>query len=126
MLLFRGGQRIGDFAHLGVHAGIGDHHAAPAICHSGAHIGHVLSVAQGNVLLLPQLQCIDPLADGHGFAGEGRLLHLHTGTVENASVGGHGVSRFQNHNIAGHQLLAGQGDDLPVPKHLGGGCRDFL
>ena len=46
LLLLRAGQRPGDLAHLGLHAGGGNHRPAPAVDHRGAHIAHILPVGQ--------------------------------------------------------------------------------
>ena len=50
------GQRVGDLAHLGIHTCLGHHHAAAAIHHGGAHVDHVLPVAQRYVAgVVPQV-----------------------------------------------------------------------
>ena len=60
------GQRVGDLAHLGVHTGLGDHHAAAAIDHGGAHVDHVLPVAQGHILrVILQIQDVNEFGHRH-------------------------------------------------------------
>ena len=78
LLLLRLGQHTGDLAHLRVHARGGDHHAAPAVYHRRAHVGHVLPVAQRH--LFPG-EGLRKLADGDALAGEGCLLDLHGGAL---------------------------------------------
>ena len=120
-------QGIGDLAHLGVHAGGGDHHGAAAIDHGGAHVGHVLPVAQRHVLLPPpQGDEVDELAHRDALAGEGRLLDLHGGAVKNAAVGGHRVPRLQNHHVAHDQILTLDRDDVALSQHLAGGGGHLL
>ena len=121
------GQRVGNLAHLGVHAGLGHHHAAAAVHHGGAHVDHVLPVTQGHVIgVVPQMDQVDELGDGDGFAGQGGLLHLHAGALQHASIRRDGVSRLQQHHIAHHQLLAADGDGLAVTQHLAGGGGHLL
>ena len=122
LLLLGVGQGAGDLAHLGVHAGPGDQGLAAAIDHGGAHIAHILAVAQGDLaLVLGQAQRLDHLVDGDALAGEGGLLDLEAGTLQQAAVGGDRVAGFQQHHIARDQLVAVDRDLLAVPQHLAGG-----
>ena len=60
------GQRVGDLAHLRIHAGLGDHHAAAAIDHGGAHVDHVLPVAQRHILrVILQIQDVNEFGHRH-------------------------------------------------------------
>ena len=125
--LLRVGQRIGDLAHLGVHTGMGDHHTATAIDHSGAHIDHVAAVTQRDILrLCPQVQKIHQLGDRDRLAGEGGLLHLHAGALQHAAVRRDGVARLQQHDITYCQILAANGNLFPVTQHLAGGGGHLL
>ena len=49
------------------------------------------------------------------------LRLLEAGALQQAAVGGDGVAGFQQHHVAGHQLVAVDGDLLAVPQHLAGG-----
>ena len=118
------GQGVGDLAHLRVHAGGADHRPAPAVDHGGAHIDHALAVAQGDIPLLRDGGGL--LLHRHALAGEGGLLGLEAGALQDAAVGGHGVAGLQDHHVAGHQLLALEEDHLPVPQHLAGGGGHLL
>ena len=116
------GQGAGNFAHLGVHAGAGDQGLAAAIDHGGAHIAHVFAVAQRNVLLaLGQAQGVDDLVDRDALAGEGCLLNLEAGALQQAAVGGNGVAGLQQDHVAGHQLVAVERNLFAVPQYLAGG-----
>ena len=117
LLLLRPGQDTGDLAHLRVHAGGGDHHAAPAVGHGGAHIGHVAAVAQGHLAG----KGLRGLGGGDAFAGEGGLLNLQGGTGQQPSVGGDRVPGLQQDDIAGYQAAALQLRDGAVPQDLAGG-----
>ena len=121
------GQRVGDLAHLRIHAGLGDHHAAAAIDHGGAHVDHVLPVAQGHILrVILQIQDVNEFGHRHRLAGKGGLLHLHAGALQHAAVRRNGVAGLQQHHIAHHQFLAADGDGLAVPQHLTGGGSHLL
>ena len=117
LLLLRPGQDAGDLAHLRVHAGGGDHHAAPAVGHGGAHIGHVAAVAQGHLAG----KGLRGLGGGDAFAGEGGLLNLQGGTGQQPSVGGDRVPGLQQDDIAGYQAAALQLRDGAAPQDLAGG-----
>ena len=49
LALLGAGEGVGNLAHLGVHAGGGDDGGAAAVGDGGAHVAHVLAVAQGHV-----------------------------------------------------------------------------
>ena len=117
LLLLRPGQDTGDLAHLRVHSGGGDHHAAPAIGNGGAHVGHVPAVPQGHVAG----KGIRGLGGGDAFAGEGGLLNLQGGAGQQPPVGGDGVPGLQQDDIAGYQAAALQLRDGAVPQDLAGG-----
>ena len=122
LLIGRIGQRTGDLAHLGVHTSAGDQGTAAAIHHGGAHIAHILAVAQGHfVLAVGQAQRLDDLVDRHALAGKGSLLDLEAGALQQAAVCRDAVAGFQHHHITGHQLVAVHGLLLAVPQHLAGG-----
>ena len=121
------GQRVGDFAHLGVHAGLRHHHAAPAIHHGRTHVYHVLPVAQRHVVgVVPQVDQVDELGDRDGFASECGFLHLHAGALQHTAIRRDSVARLQQHHVAHHQIFAADGDGLAVPQHLTGGGGHLL
>ena len=111
-------QRIGDLTHFGVHAGAGDHGAAAAVHHGGAHVDHVLTVAQRHFVTL---EGIGFLLDRHAFAGEGSFLNLEAGALDDAGIRRHRVAGFQMDHVAGHQFLALEEVQLAVAHYLGGG-----
>ena len=115
------GQRAGDAAHLGVHAGGGDHGGPPAVGHRAAHVDHVFPVAQGDVSGAAELQGFGEFGHRDALAGEGGFLGLETGTFQQAAVGGDGVAGLQQHHVAHHQLFAGKHGHPPLPQHPGGG-----
>ena len=121
--LLRLGQGVGDLAHLGGHAGLAHHGPAAAVDHGGAHVEHTVAVAQGNLALAGDGG--DLLLHRHALAGEGGLLGLQAGALDDAAVGGHGVAGLQDDDVAGDQLVAAEHDHLSVPQHLAG-CRRHL
>ena len=114
--LFLGlGQGAGDLAHLGVHAGADHDGATTAVHDGGAHIAHVLTVAERHVVGAgDELDHVGMLLDGHGLAGERGLFDLHRGALEHAAVGRDGVARLEHDHVAGHELGARQVHELAV------------
>ena len=121
------GQSPGDLAHLGVHAGGGDDGGAAAVDHGAAHVDHVFPVAQGDVFLpFGEIDNVNKLGDGHRLAGEGGLLDLQAGALQQAAVRGDRVAGLQQHHVAHHKLLTADDADLAVPQDLGGGGGHLL
>ena len=119
-LLLGRGEGVGDLAHLGLHAGGGDDGAAAAVDHGGAHVAHVLAVAQGHVVGAGvERDRLDVLLHGHGLAGEGGLLDLHRGALQDAAVRRHGVAGLEKDDVAGHEVGGGQVGELAVADDLG-------
>ena len=114
-------ERVGDLAHLGLHAGGGDDHGAAAVDDGGAHVAHVLAVAEGHIGAVLEVDDVDELVDGDALAGEGGLLYLEAGAVEYAAVGGNGVARLKVDYVAHHELGAGHDAELAVAHDLAGG-----
>lgn len=119
--LFLGlGQGAGNLAHLGVHAGADHDGATAAVHHGGAHVAHVLAVAERHVVgARGKLDHVGVLLYGHGLAGECGLLDLHRGALEHAAVGRDGVARLEHDYIAGNELGARQVHEFAVAQHLG-------
>ena len=114
------GQGAGDLTHLGVHAGADHDGAAATVHHGGAHVAHVLAVAERHVIgARGKLDHVGVLLYGHGLAGECGLFDLHRGALEHAAVGRDGVARLEHDHIAGHELGARQVHELAVAQHLG-------
>ena len=119
--LFLGlGQGAGDLAHLGVHAGADHDGATAAVHHGGAHVAHVLAVAERHVVgARGKLNHVGVLLDRHGLAGECGLFDLHRGALEDAAVGRDRVARLEHDHVTGHELGARQMHELAVAQHLG-------
>ena len=119
--LFLGlGQGAGDLTHLGIHAGADHDGAAAAVHHGGAHVAHVLAVAERHVVGAGgELNHVGMLLDRHGLASECSLFDLHRGALEHAAVGRDGVARLEHDHIAGHELGARQVHELAVAQNLG-------
>ena len=114
-LLLGLGQGAGDLTHLGVHAGADHDGATTAVHDGGAHIAHVLTVAERHVVGAGgELDHVGMLLDGHGLAGERGLFDLHRGALEHAAVGRDGVARLEHDHVAGHELGARQVHELAV------------
>ena len=114
--LLRVFQKLGDLAHLRVHAGGRHQKAAPAIGDKAAGKHHVLPVPQrgfsGDLIRI--------LFHWQAFASKGAFRALQTGTFQQATVRTDGVSRFQYHNITGNHLPPRNLYDLTVSQHFGG------
>ena len=122
LLLLGLGQGTGDFAHLRIHAGVGDHGFAPAINHGGAHVAHVLPVTQGDVtLLLAEAQGFQHLVHRHRLPGEGGLFYFERGVFDYPPVGRDCVAGFQHNHVPGHQLVGVKCRQFSIPQHLAGG-----
>ena len=127
LFLHRSRQGAGDLAHLGVHAGAGDQGFAPAVDHGGTHIAHIFPVAQRHILpVRAEAQGLDDLIDGDGLAGEGGFLDLQAGTFNETAVCRDTVAGFQNHDVAGNQLVGVHDDLSAVPQDFTGGRRHGL
>ena len=112
-------EGVGDLAHLGVHARGNNHGAATAVYHGGAHVAHVLAVAERDVLaLLEHVEDRGDLVDRHGLAREGGLLDLHRRALDDAAVGGDGVAGLENHKVANDELGGRHGNHLAVTHDL--------
>ena len=120
LLLLRLGQYMGDLAHLRVHTGGGDDRLTTAIDHGAAHVAHIFPVTQRHVAAGEQLH---RLGDGDAFAGEGGLLDLQGGTLQQPPVSGDGIAGLQHHHVAGYQLAALHYELVSAAQHLalGGG-----
>ena len=114
--LFLGlGQGTGDLAHLGIHAGADHDGAATAVHNGGAHVAHVLAVAERHVIgARGKLDHVGVLLDRHGLAGERGLFDLHRGALEHAAVGRDGVARLEHDHVAGYELGARQVHEFAV------------
>ena len=119
--LFLGlGQGAGNLAHLGVHASADHDGATTAVHNGGAHVAHVLAVAERHVVgARGKLDHVGVLLYGHGLAGECSLFDLHRGALEHAAVSRDGVARLEHDHVAGHELGARQVHELAVAQHLG-------
>ena len=61
--------------------------------------------------------------DRDGFSRQSSLFGLHAVRFDDTAVRRHSVARFQNDNIANHNILAFDNRDLPVAENLAGcGC----
>ena len=119
--LFLGlGKSAGNLAHLGVHAGADHDGATATVHHGGAHVAHVLAVAERHVVgARGKLNHVGVLLDRHGLAGECGLFDLHRGALEDAAVGRDRVARLEHNHVTGHELGARQVHELAVAQHLG-------
>jgi hypothetical protein len=56
---------------------------------------------------------------GQGFAGQGRFIHLHRVTLEQARVRRHNITQTQANDIAGYQFPRRRGDPFSIPLDAG-------
>ena len=81
LLILRLCKRIGDLTHFSVHTRCGDHSLPAPVNHRASHIDHILSVAQRNVLGIPQTKHIHKFIDRNALAGKRRFFDLQAGTL---------------------------------------------
>ena len=119
-LLLGAGERGGDLTHLGVHAGAHHDGTATAVHDGGAHVAHVLTVAQRHIVgALGEGDDVGVLLDRDGLAGKSGLLDLHGGALDHAAVRRHGVAGLKQDHVAGDELGARHMDHLAVADDLG-------
>ena len=105
-------KRIGDVAHLRLHAGLCDDGAAASVDDAAAEIEHVAAVAETDVT--GGCERVGRFCHRHALAGQGGLLGAQARTLEYARIGRNGVARLKHEHITRDQLLAGDGDELPA------------
>ena len=98
--------RVGYFAHLSVHARVGDDRFAAPVDDGAAHISHIFSVAERNIAAAACAEGGYYLAHGHALAGQRGFFDFEARAFKYAAVRGNGVARFKHHNIADGQILA--------------------
>ena len=112
-------EGVGDLAHLGVHARGNNHGAATAVDHGRAHVAHVFTVAERDVLaLVEHVENRGNLVDRHGLAREGGLFDLHGRALDDAAVRRDGVASLKNHEVANDKLGRRHGNHLAVAHDL--------
>ena len=120
-------EGVGDLAHLGVHARGNHDGAATTIDHGGAHVAHVLAVAERDVLaLFEHVEDRGDLVDRHGLAGEGGLLDLHGGALDDAAVRRHRVAGLEDHEVANNKLGGRDAHNVAAAHDLALGGRHLL
>ena len=102
---FRLGERIGNLAHLGIHARSGDDCIAPAVSDGRAHIAHIDPVAEGNILIGCR-KSLRLLCNGDAFARQRSFFYLEACTFDYAPVRRDCIARFKEHNIADDEIFA--------------------
>ena len=120
-------QRAGDLAHLGAHTRAHHDGATAAVDHGGAHVAHVLAVAERHVVgTVGEHDGIRVLLHRHGLAGQRGLLDLHGSALEDTAVRGHGVAGLEQDHVTGDKLGAVHHDELTVADDLGLGGAHLL
>ncbi len=86
----------------------------------GAHIAHVLTVAERHVVRCRRRARSRWHASRRGTDSpcERGLFDLHRGALEHAAVGRDGVARLEHDHVAGHELGARQVHEFAVAQHL--------
>ena len=110
--------RVGYFAHLGVHARVGDDRFAAPVDDGAAHISHIFSVAERDVAAAACAEGGDYLTHGHALAGQRGFFDFQTRAFKYAAVRGNGVARLEHNNVADGQILALDGHDFALANDL--------
>ena len=117
LLLLDAAEHPGDVADLAGHAGGGHDHLAAAAGDLRVHVGHVDAVAERHVVAGTGSTL---LRHGRALAGEARLLDLQRRRHQQTPVGGHLVARLEADDVARHELLGRDLDELAVAPGAGG------
>jgi hypothetical protein len=115
VLVLVGLDHLGDHADLRVHAGPGDQALAAAVGHHGAHEGGVLAVAERDLLVEHHRGV---LLHRHRLAGERGFFDLEVHARDQAHVRRDVVARFEQHEVAGHELAPRHRHLVAVADHL--------
>ena len=105
--LLRLRKGVGDPAHLGIHTRCADDHDASAINDGRTHIRHVRSVAERHLASCGER--IRRLVNGDRLACQSGFLDLQACAFDYPAVCGNGVARFEQHHVAGDEVLAVNG-----------------
>ena len=105
-------ERVGDVAHLRLHAGLCDDGAAASVDDAAAEIEHVAAVAETDVT--GGRERVGRFCHRHALAGQGGLLGAQARALEHTRIGRNGVARLKHEHVADDQFLAGDGDELPA------------
>ncbi len=115
IVVFGGGQHVGDFADLRAHAGFGDDGPAGALRNGSAVEDHVGAVAQR----LGLGQRIGLFANRHGFAGQRGFGDAQRRRLKQTAVGGDGIAFSQHDHIARHHIHGVDAHNGTVSQHAG-------
>ena len=110
---FHIGEHAADAADFGAAAGGGDHAQAGAAGHQCAAEEHRRAVAQRGI----GAYGLGGFVCRHRFAGEHGFFAFEPVRVDEAQIGRHAVARFQQHNIAGHQIGSIQALAAAIAQH---------
>ena len=99
---------------------------SPSVGNDGAHVHHVLPVAQGNLSVLSGCQRLALLLHVRGFTCQGCFLRLHGCAFHNPGVRGHRVSGLQDQQITPDHFIRVDGFQVPAADHLCCGSRHLL
>jgi len=119
-------ERIGDFAHFGIHAGCRHDRFSAAVNDGTTHEHHIFPIAERDVAVLSGGKRLIGFGDRHGFARQRRFLDFHACTFDDARIRRDRVSRFENDDIPRDELLAFHGHLMSAADDLGGRGGDFL
>ena len=115
LLHFLLGQQAGDVADLRPHPRGRDEDLAVTAGHIRVHERHVEAVAD------PDVRAVDGhriLLDGDALAGQRSFLDLQGRGEDDPPVGGDPVARVDDHDVARHDLIGDELDDLSAATHL--------
>ena len=119
-------ENIGDLAHFRLHAGRHDDDLCAAVYDGAAHVDHIFSVAQGDVLAVLGHELFGLFVCGDALARQSGFFRLQGSAFEDAAISGDGISGFEDDDIPDDDFLALYGEELTAADYLAGGSRHFF
>ena len=116
-----------DLTHFGIHTRSGNDCRASAVYNGRAHIKHILTVAERNVLLaFLEIDYINKLSNGNGFTRQCRLFYLKACVFKYTRICRNCIACLEKNDVTNNEILAVNYLNLAVAKNLRGRRRHLL